>query len=102
MKECAARHSYMISVLYSPAAQLIISLCLACSTPSLRLAEKRANRKNSQQKLEDVQDFIKIQDAKSSLLAAMMGHFVSCLISQNIYHITSDLSTELQRALFLH
>lgn len=42
------------------------------------------------QKLEDVQDLIKIQEAKkqtkNSLLAVTIGHFVSCLVSQNVYH----------------
>lgn len=52
------------------------------------------------QKLDDVQDFIKIQEAKNCLLAVMIGQFMSCLLSQNIYHTKSDLTTALQYAVF--
>lgn len=62
-----------------------------------------ADRKK-QQKLEDVQDFMKIHEAKNCSLAAMIVQFVSCLFSQNIYHTMSNLTTILQYAqfFFLH
>lgn len=89
MKECAAQRSHMVSSLESVvgcSADLFV-LHVPRHHPSGR--EKQAGQKKHQ-KLEDVQDLIKIQQpkkkTKNSLLAVMIGHFVSCLVSQNVYH----------------
>lgn len=88
MKECAARRSYMVSSLESVvgrSADLFVLHVPHVIAQADGKKTKQAGQKKHQ-KLEDVQDLIKIQETKNSLLAVMIGHFVSCLVSQNIYH----------------
>lgn len=73
MKECAAQRSYMVSILESVvgrSADLFV-LHVPRHRPSRRKKKQAGQKKH--QKLEDVQDLIKIQEAKNKNKKQFIG-----------------------------